>query len=88
MIVYPFAGNEIELAEVNGDTFVLLNRKHTGLNELAEVLHVRTTDVESYLQFDSKEKPLSIHASKDACEFRMLRLLRFASAEYKKSPNQ
>ena len=81
MTSYRFAGQEIELAQVSDETYILLNRQHTGISELAQALHVRPSDVESFLHTESPAKPLLIRTSKDACKIRMLCLLGFAGTQ-------
>ena len=72
-LVHPASGKE---------TFVLLNRKHTSSEELANTIHVSEDDVREFLHVDkTQEKAFKFEATMEQAKLRLICLLGFAGSK-------
>lgn len=87
MTDYDFMGNTISLAHLAAgkETFVLLNRHHTDVQELSETIGVSIGEVEEFLHTVSNNKPLKTEATLERAKLQLICLLGYAGSKILKT---
>lgn len=85
LIEHEYRGNLIGIVQMNGEkeTYVLINKKHTSIPKLAEVLGIKTTEAEEFLRSVNKTKPLRFTDSLAAVQLRIICLMGYAGTKIK-----
>lgn len=83
MIDYDFMGNTISLVRpaAGKETFILLNRHHTDVQELSKAIGVSIEEANEFLPIDSPDKPLKTDATLEKAQLRLICLLGYAGSK-------